>query len=503
MSKPSSALSILAVMIAVLFPNKELLAETYKPLVGIVHIHSRASSGLLSLDEIARQAESSGIEAVVLTENFHLEFSYGLPPYPELFRVSRAFPSLTGPEMADYLKSVELINRRHPKVILIPGVEVVPHYFWTGSFWSDDLTMHDAQKNILVTGLDRPEDYKGLPATGNPGAARYGSRSLIRASPLLLVLAGLVLLATKSVRRYKVGGFRVSQRRRHWKSALCLLVIGGAWSAYNAPFTVSAYSIKGREAGNAPYQSLIDHVNRLGKVSIWSYPEAKDYHIYPIPILPRAGKFTIRTDPHPEILLETQDYSAFGAIYRDNTTAEWPGRTWDKTLEEYCTGSRKSPPWGVGELGFHGGGRKNLADVLTIFYVRKPTTEEVLTALSSGRMYAVIPRSNVRVQIAHFVLRSGVKEAVMGETLTLEPGEPLTLNLTLETVDGASHPFRAVLVRNGEPWQELEGSTPFSIALEDAPPLDRRCTYYRLWMRKPHRLVTNPLFTTVSSKIND
>jgi hypothetical protein len=118
-------------------------------------------------------------------------------------------------------------------------------------------------------------------------------------------------------------------------------------------------------------------------------------------------------------------------------------------------------------------------------------------------MYAVIPRSNVRVQIAHFVLRSGVKEAVMGETLTLEPGEPLTLNLTLETVDGVSHPFRAVLVRNGEPWQELEGSTPFSIALEDAPPLDRRCTYYRLWMRKPHRLVTNPLFTTVSSKIND
>ena len=29
--------------------------------------------------------------------------------------------------------------------------------------------MHNAQRNLLVLGLIRPEDYRSLPASGNPG----------------------------------------------------------------------------------------------------------------------------------------------------------------------------------------------------------------------------------------------------------------------------------------------------------------------------------------------
>lgn len=476
------------------------LGAPYRPLVGLVHLHSSVSSGIFSVEDIALRASKLGVDVVIMAENYHLRFALGPPLLPELFQVSRVFPSLTDSEMARYLKRLELLNRRHPELIVIPGVEVVPHYYWTGSLWGGDLTMHDGQKNILVIGLKGAEDYAGLPFTGNPTVARYDSRSLVRGAPLLLVLAGLGLLATKRARRYRVGGFSVTQRRRPWKTAVTLIVIGGAWSTYNAPFTVPAYSTRGPGAGVAPYQDLIDYVNARGGVSIWSYPEAKDHHVYDLPWVPRAGKFTVRTRPHPEVLLETRGYTAFGALYRDNTTAERPGQSWDQALEQYCTGERETPPRGVGELGFHGGGRKSLSDVLTVFYVEEPTAEEVLKALRSGRMYASIPNRDVRLELSSFSLRGGGRAAVMGDTLRVEAGEALALDVGLEAHDGASHPFRAVLVRNGKAWRELEGTTPFSATFEDSPPTGRRCTYYRLLMRKPHRLVTNPLFTATNHK---
>lgn len=496
MSRGARTWLILSALLAVLAPSHHAHSSPYEPLLGIVHIHSRASSGIFSLEEIARRAEALGIDVVILAENYHLQFTYGLPPLQDLFMVSKSFPSLTRSTIARYLKEVEETNRRHPRVILVPGVETVPHYFWTGSLLGNDLTMHNGQKNMLVVGLKRPEEYQALPITGNPGAGRYGSGSFLRASPLLLVVVGLGLLSLKKKRHYKVGGFRVTQRQRPWKAALSLILIGGLWSAYNAPFTVPAWPTTGPDTGLTPYQSLIDYVNSREGLTIWSYPEAKDFHVYSLPFLPRAGKFTIKTDPYPEALLETRGYTAFGAVYQDTITAERPGKAWDYALEQYCMGERQRPPWGLGELGFHGADRKALSDVLTTFYVRERTAEGVLKALSSGRMYAVIPWRGIRFSLNRFAIRKGRLEAVMGETLPIKAGENVTLLLALEAHDGASHPFQATLVRNGKPWKELRGTTPYSTNIEDTPSSGRKCTYYRLWMEKPHRLITNPVFAT-------
>ena len=40
---------------------------------------------------------------------------------------------------------------------IVPGIEVAPYYYWTGSLWGRTLTMHNAQRNLLVLGLTSPE----------------------------------------------------------------------------------------------------------------------------------------------------------------------------------------------------------------------------------------------------------------------------------------------------------------------------------------------------------
>jgi hypothetical protein len=82
----------------------------------------------------------------------------------------------------------------------------------------------------------------------------------------------------------------------------------------------------------------------------------------------------------------------------------------------------------------------------------------------------------------------------MGQALPVNAGETVTLHVALEAHDGDSRPFQAVLVRNGKPWKELRGTTPYSTTIEDTASPERLCTYYRLWMEKPHRLITNPVF---------
>ena len=56
-----------------------------------------------------------------------------------------------------------------PELIIVPGIEVAPYYYWTGSIVERTLTMHNAQRNLLAFGLTKPEDYRSLPVSGTQG----------------------------------------------------------------------------------------------------------------------------------------------------------------------------------------------------------------------------------------------------------------------------------------------------------------------------------------------
>jgi hypothetical protein len=103
-----------------------------------------------TLDELIDRARAVGVEAIFLTENHLLRYEYGLPPLRNIFRYRVQYPSLLtwGPEA--FLRAVQEANARQKDVLLIPGAQVIPHYYWTGSLHRGTLTMHNTQKDILA-----------------------------------------------------------------------------------------------------------------------------------------------------------------------------------------------------------------------------------------------------------------------------------------------------------------------------------------------------------------
>src|SRR5437867_5330034 len=131
-------------------PSAATEAEELRLVRAVVHVHTDFTTGDFPLDEIVRRAESQGLEAILLAENYLVRVDYGLFPFRSLLRVRRAEPSVLGRGVERYLGVVAAARERYPNVVIVPGVEVIPHYWWTGSPLGGDLTVHDLQKNILV-----------------------------------------------------------------------------------------------------------------------------------------------------------------------------------------------------------------------------------------------------------------------------------------------------------------------------------------------------------------
>jgi hypothetical protein len=82
------------------------------------------------------------------------------------------------------------VNKTQNDVLVIPGVQSSPFYFWTGSSFKGDLTAHGYRKELLLVGMQSAEDYRGLPLIHSGFSTRYTRKMLPRS---LILLAGLVL----------------------------------------------------------------------------------------------------------------------------------------------------------------------------------------------------------------------------------------------------------------------------------------------------------------------
>jgi len=149
-----------------------------------------------------------------------------------------------------YLDEIAAVQSRHPKLIILPGVEVAPYYHWTGSLLRQTLTMHNAQRNLLVLGLTNPEDYRSLPASGNPGSYIFDWRGAVNGMPMLLVVPAVWLW--RPLRRS-------TDRRSSQRTIACILVVLAVALVANAwPLSQPAFSSYDDRLGYRPYQALID-----------------------------------------------------------------------------------------------------------------------------------------------------------------------------------------------------------------------------------------------------
>jgi len=454
-----------------------------------IHVHTTFSTGDLSLEEVIEEARRDGIDAVILTENFLLRFEYGLFPLRALLKKVVERPSVLR-RVKEYLGAVEAAQPKFPEVIVIPGVEVIPYYYWTGSPFRGTLTQWDAQKNLLVVGLSRPEEYEQLPAIGN-GPRASGPAGLLKLGLAVIAIGGgLFLLRTRREREVRLTHFTLKVAKRHWVSGLAAVGVGVVLLLE----TILSSELNPYQGnlGIAPYQRVIDYAESHGGVAIWSFPDARDFQRIDFS---RLGTVVVRTEPYPDALLQSQAYTGFGAVYPDTVTFTEPGRQWDQLLLEYSQGRRARPAWGIGEVGYHGS-PKPLNEALTVFLVPERSRAAILQALKGGRLYALAPLRDHHLVLEDFSMSQKGRTGwiPMGGELEANGQDPLLISLRIRASDGRELPFQGRVIRSGRAVNILQGKTPFETILRAEPPAPGRREFFRMEITTPHRLLSNPIF---------
>lgn len=462
-------------LVSFIFCIRSCISDDYQQVAGLIDLRTTYSDGAHDLNFLIDLAKKRGFEALFINDHDRMALEYGFFPFRNIIRKRVEMPSVNSRGAEKYLQGIKLAAQQHPEIILIPGSETAPFYYWTGSPFRDSLTAHNWERHLLVMGLGNPQDYKNLPILHNGFSTLYFRQLL----PLSIIF--LILMFPGFILALKRGFPRIL--------GIVILVNASLMLVEFHPFKSSLFDQYSGDQGYLPYQELIDYVSDKEGMTFWTHPEATaGMHA-------RKGPITVNTPPHPEALLMTKDYTGFGAIYGARSTATEPGREWDRVLLEYCRGERNAPAWGISTADFHeeGGAGEKLGNYPTVFLVREKTKDEVLTALKEGRMYACRSSNNFR----RFVLEDfsvsdslSATRAIMGNTIKLDSKPEISIKIS--SSDKEHYEIKVRLVRSGELINTFTGTTPFVVNFEDDYVKPGKQIYYRLDI--PGTLVSNPVF---------
>jgi hypothetical protein len=374
-----------------------------------------------------------------------------------------------------FLDEIDRVSKKYPNIMVIPGCITSAYYYWSGSWWNKDLTAHEYDRRILVIDLNEPEDYAHMPNLGNRWSFKY-TKVLLPGILIFLVplIIGFVLLKGKGYYRH-IG--------------LIIIIISALVILDNNPFRSSLYSAYHGDQGIAPYQELIDYVNKRGGLCFWNYPEQKSG-------VRKYGPIHVNTPPYPEVLNQSEGYTGFSAIYGENPTITDPGKEWDRVLDEYCLGQREKPSWGISTADFHkdGGLGLKLGVYPTTLLVKEFSKDGVMEAVRSGRMYCSRGDGETWPKLEYFnVYGDDDEKAYMGDTLTTHRFPVIMFKVSDDRERQKNKDTTVHLIRGGKLIHTFKRKTPMEIKYTDktAPPNEK--TFYRLIDKKKH-LTSNPIF---------
>jgi len=452
-------------------------AGEYLQVPGLIDTRTTFSDGDLDVESLAQLAKRRGFDVLFYNDHDRMALAYGLSPLENILRYKKELNSVNKVGAEKYLTAIHSVSNQYPDMVLIPGSETVPFYYWKGSFFKKNLTAHNHEKRILIIGLENPEDYKNLPILHNGFSTRYLKNFLPRIFIFLgAFILGLVLIMERGI--FRIAGIIVSL------VSLLLLI-----NTY--PFKSSPYDQYQGDQGIAPYQLLIDYVNAKGGMTFWNYPETRSG-------ARKLGPIFVDTPPYPEVLEQARDFTGFAALYGDTITITEPGHEWDLSLLEYCEGKRKHPVWGISTADFHkdGDSGEQLGNYPTVFLVRNQTKKDILSAMQAGRMYACRGKYPQRIVLDEFTICSSGCEttATLGQEIQLKGNPKIHISLSLKSTTNNRANVR--LIRSGELIKTFNGALPMDIDFEDKYFKPGQKIYYRIDVKGPGALVSNPIFVT-------
>jgi hypothetical protein len=451
----------------------------YMSVTGLADLRSTFSDGAHSIEELVQMAQSRGFEVVFINDHDRIALSYGIPPFRRILRYKKEFPSIMthGPEI--FLKEIDRVSKQFPNVIIIPGSITSAYYYWSGSWLKKDLTVHEYDRRILIFNFNKPKDYALIPNSHNKLSLRY-TKELLPGLVIFLIPLFIGFIFARWKGFYRWMGF--------WLIVFSILAI----IDYN-PFRSSRFSAYEGDQGIAPFQELIDYVNERGGLSFWNYPEQRSG-------IRKYGPIRVNTPPYPKVLHQSENYTGFAAIYGENVTVTDPGREWDRILNEYCRGARRTPAWGISTADFHKDGHsvRMLGAYSTTFLVRDFSKRGVLEAMKKGRMYCSLNKGKAGPRLDYFnVLGEGGVKAFMGETLTTSRYPVIKFRVSYHNEKPI--PLNILLIRGGTLLHTFKVVTPMEIEYTDEKVTPNEKTYYRLIDSKKH-LTSNPIFVTYKPK---
>lgn len=461
------------------------------------------------MPNIAAAAKGSGISVVMITDRDSMKWEYGLWPLRKIFKKTVSHSSIFTYPIKRYLDYIEQIQKKFPEVILIPGTESAPFYYWQGSAVesvaleqeeaankgvkelrrkvnqqkasgkraqsSKNLKMYNWHKHILALGLEDESDYRNLPVIGNPRGLKQGF-NVVALWPLLLLAFGAWAWFNK-----------IKIYRRQKLVAGLIMAVGLLFLLNNWPFFKLKFD-QYHNSGSRPYQNYIDYVNERGGLAFWAQPETEHrLHMTGVDFI---------TAEHSSMLSQTMDYAGFCIFPGGSRQIGKPKGLWDELLLEYCRGVRKKPVWAIAGLSFEKGNLyRAMQERQTVILAFERSRKAVMDAIRNGKMYALEGHRSPDFSLDEFYVTdaSGEAKAGSGETAKLK-GNPVVHVAGRFANRQDSVEIR--VIRNGNIFKRYILDTPFNIVCPDEQPADANVTsYYRLEIvSEGLHLVSNPIF---------
>ena len=481
MSRCGRAVVLLCALLFV-FPSSS--SALYIQIDGIADIKSNFSEGCSSITDITSQAERQKIDVVLFGDYARNSLEFGIKPFERIFKTVTQGPSVLDRGVGGYLSEIKDNDRKFERTLLIPGVETIPFYFWTGSNYDKNLTAHNWDKHLLVFGMDSAEDYEQLPLPNSNFSKKYTHELLNN----FIIIGVLFMLTVGAV--YK-GYFR--------KITVPLMLLFAMLTVNNHPFQSSSFDPYSGDQGMKPYQNLIDFATSKGALVFWNHMETASG-------IGQKGTTTLETLPYPNDLLTTQNYTGFQAVGDEQIGQTDPGQQWDQVLMQYLNKKREQPVWGFGGNDYLCENQKgdSLGSVRTIFLVRETTHDTVLDAMKKGRMYAVRQADANRLSLDEFVVedQKAGNQVTMGQELVATDFP--TVNLKLRSVQGGNKTAHIQIIRNGALVKEETVSLPSELTWRDVGVDRKEPVYYRVMatVSPTDYLVSNPVFVKFADNID-